>query len=326
MKYLKAMSIAMFSMSLLFLTACGGSDDKKGDDKKEVKLTLTPGTKTVVTGQPAIFTVATTNTDYSVSTDKAAAGCVKTNATTVTCTPTAAGVYELTVTATADSKVTEKATITVNEVSIGLSLTSETVEIGQPAIVTVTVTPAGTDFSISTDKAAAGCVKTNATTVTCTPTAADTYTLTITAADKTKDVTITAVEPDEVSIGLSPIPETVVIGQPATITVTVTPEGTDFSISTDKAAAGCVKTNATTVTCTPTAADTYTLTITAIDKTKDVTITAVEPEPEEIEGMVFVKAGEFTMGCDPETGKKLKVIASTAASVPTLVAMFRCIR
>jgi formylglycine-generating enzyme required for sulfatase activity len=296
MKYLKAISIAAFAVSLLFLIACGGGDDKK----KEVKLTLTPGTKTVLTGQPAIFTVATTNTDFSVSTDKAAAGCVKTNATTVTCTPTAAGVYELTVTATADSKVTEKATITVNEVSIGLSLTSATVEIGQPAIVTVTVTPAGTDFSISTDKAAAGCVKTNATTVTCTPTAADTYTLTITAADKTKDVTITAVEPDEVIIGLSSIPETVVIGQPVTITVTVTPEGTDFNISTDKAAAGCVKTNATTVTCTPTAADTYTLTITAADKTKDVTITAVEPTPEEIEGMAYVTAGTFLMGCTEE--------------------------
>jgi formylglycine-generating enzyme required for sulfatase activity len=139
--------------------------------------------------------------------------------------------------------------------------------------------------------------------VTCTPTAAGAYELTVTATADSKVAEKAAITVNDVGIELSSIPETVVIGQPVTITVTVTPEGTDFSISTDKAAAGCVKTNATTVTCTPTAADTYTLTITAVDKTKDVTITAVEPEPEEIEGMVFVKAGEFTMGCQPEQGR-----------------------
>jgi formylglycine-generating enzyme required for sulfatase activity len=294
MKYLKAMGIAAFAISLLFLTACGGGDDKK----KEVKLILTPGTVPVVLGQPAIFTVGTTNTDFSVSTDKAAAGCVKTNATTVTCTPTAADTYTLTVTATADSKVTAKATLTVSElsVSVELSSTSETVVVGQST--SFTITTENTDFEISTSPATgAGCVKANSTLVTCTPTAAGSYTLTVTPtkdATKAKTANITATPIISVSVSTSVING--IPGLPATFTVTA--EGSDYEIIPSEGI-DCEKDGAV-VTCTPSAAAEYVVTIKATAdaaKTAIVTITCTGP------AMAFVEVGAviptFKMGCVP---------------------------
>jgi formylglycine-generating enzyme required for sulfatase activity len=292
MKYLKAMGIAAFAISLLFLTACGGGDDKK----KDVKLILTPGMVPVVIGQPAIFTVGTTNTDFSVSTDKAAAGCVKTNATTVTCTPTAAGTYELTVTATEDSKVTAKATITVSElsVSVELSSTSETVVIGQST--SFTVTTENTDFEISTSPATgAGCVKVNSTLVTCTPTEPGKYTLTVTATENPIK-TVAAIITGKVSVTT---PSGPVIGIPGqSVTFMVTTKGTDYEISFPDGIE-CEQ-NGDKVTCVaPPEVKSYDVTIKATkdpEQINTVTINCMGPV------MVLMEHGTFRMGCDPENG------------------------
>jgi formylglycine-generating enzyme required for sulfatase activity len=277
--------IAATAMSLL-LVACGS--DKK---KEVVDIGITPGTTTTTMGQPpTTFAVATTNTDYSLSAP-AGSGCVKTNATTVTCTPTAADTYTLTVTATADKNQTKTATLVVNPVIITITPETATVDIKQSVPFTVDA-----DFTLSADDAA-GCVKTNATTVTCTPTASGEYEVTVTAtadANKTKKATLVV---NELVLTINPEGETqtTAVKQPVTFEANT---AVTLSESTP-AAAGCVSTNSTTVTCTPTVKGEYPVTVIATadtSKTKTVTLSV---GAEAIEGMAFVEAGTFTMGCHP---------------------------
>jgi formylglycine-generating enzyme required for sulfatase activity len=77
---------------------------------KEVTIAITPETATVEVKKPVTFEVST---DFTVSAD-AAAGCVKTNSTTVTCTPTAKGEYPVTVVATADTSKTKTVILSVD--------------------------------------------------------------------------------------------------------------------------------------------------------------------------------------------------------------------
>jgi formylglycine-generating enzyme required for sulfatase activity len=154
-------------------------------------------------GQPTTFAVATTNTDYSVSTDKAAAGCVRTNATTVTCTPTAAGEYVVTVTATADKNKTKTATLVVNEVIITISPETTTIKAGE----TATLTLSSGSAEVNWPTAVAGGTLTpsaDGKSATFTSNTPDTYTITVTAKANTgitKDATVT-VEPLEPTISI----------------------------------------------------------------------------------------------------------------------------
>jgi formylglycine-generating enzyme required for sulfatase activity len=160
-----------------------------------VIITITPETATVDIKQSVPFTV---DTDFTFSADDAA-GCVKTNATTVTCTPTASGEYDVTVTATADANKTKKATLVVNELVLTINPEGETqtTAVNQPVVF---VANTAVTLSESTP-AAAGCVKTDSTTVTCIPTAKGEYPVTVIAtADTSKTKTVTlSVDAEEIA-------------------------------------------------------------------------------------------------------------------------------
>ena len=372
MKYLRAMGIMASALLFLILTACGGNNgDKSRISNPTPTLTLSPITARIALGKSETFTVTATNTDFTVTGD----GCAKNSSTTVICTPTKAGTYELTVTAAADTTLTRKATITVVEVDIALTSDSNESEIkvGETKIFTVTTTnteynmsvedEAGcvisgnnaseiictptavmeynlvvtakadttktaratfsayevgisiapsqavivlghsetfkvatvrTDFDMDVDSAA-GCAI-NGNEITCTPTAAGEYKLTVTAkADTTKTMT-SDITVNEVGVTIDPTTKSVTVGEPAVFTVTAL--NTDFDLSVEDEA-GCVV-SGDEITCTPTVAGTYELVVTAkadMTKTMTATITATPDGPEDIDGMVFVEAGTFRMGC-----------------------------
>jgi formylglycine-generating enzyme required for sulfatase activity len=183
------------------------------------------------------------------------------------------------------------------DVRITVSGTPASIHIGQSTSFTVTVIGStNTGFDLA-PAAGAGCAITN-NTVLCVPTATGLYTLTVTAkADTKKTANATLNVAEEIKVEISQDTATVKTGQPVTFTVTTQNTGFDLSVSPETGA-GCVRTD-NTVVCTPTAANNYTLTITAtVDSTvKTATFTAVDPTPEDLEDMVFVAAGTFTMGC-----------------------------
>ena len=192
MKHLRIMETLASALLFLTVTACGGNNDKEIPGNNTPTLTLSPPTRDVVLGKSVTFTVTATNTDFNVSGN----GCTKSNTTTVVCTPVTVGTHELTVTATADTTLTRKATITVVEVDIKLASESgeEAVEVTVGEAVAFTVTTANTDdFTMNVDDEA-GCVR-NDHKITCIPTATGTYTLTVIATadtSKTATATITA--------------------------------------------------------------------------------------------------------------------------------------
>ena len=296
MKYLRTMGIVASALLLLIMTACGGNNndkDKRGSGT--ATLTLSPTTTDVVLGKSQTFTITATNTDFTVTGN----GCTKNNATTVVCTPTSEGVHELTVTATADTTLTRKATMTVKKVDIAIATVTGEVDaavmVGDS--VTFVVTTTNTDFTMTpSDKA--GCVRTDDV-ITCTPTEFGDYNLVVTATADITKAAMAKIKAYEVSIAIDPESATVTVGEPVTFKVTTSHTG--FDMDADPAV-DCVR-SGNDITCTPTVAGTYDLTVTATEdstKTATATITAVSDGPMEIEGMVFVEAGTFTMGCTPE--------------------------
>jgi formylglycine-generating enzyme required for sulfatase activity len=304
-------------MSLL-LVACGS--DKK---KEVVDIGITPGTKTITMGQQTTFAVATTNTDYSVSTDKAAAGCVKTNATTVTCTPTAADTYTLTVTATADKNKTKTATLVVNnvvdnDVVITVLPATTTTTVGQATSpFTVTVTPlTNTDFNFPDLPNGITCAKTG-NNFTCTPTiipVGGTFEITVAAqadASKTKQVTIT-VNPVAFTVNVSSA-EVEVNGDPAVFEFS-----TAFTFEAD-AKTGCAyhADDSKKLVCAPTVLGDYTVTVTATapadPQSLEVSIAAA---PEVIAGMVLVETG-YVQGAETPTFRMGCTVGETLGENPT---------
>ena len=193
MKHLRTMGIVASALMLLFLTACGSNNNDTPT------LNLSPTTADIILGDSRTFTVTAENTDFTVTGN----GCVKNNSTTVICTPTSEGTHELTVTATADTSLTRKATMTVKKVDIAIATaTGETeAEVMAGESVTFMVTTTNTDFTMMVP-GGAGCVRANDE-ITCTPTVVGTYKLTVTATadtSKTTEATLTATEPGPVEI------------------------------------------------------------------------------------------------------------------------------
>ena len=301
---------------------------------ESVSISIDPATATVTAGQSRTFEVTAVNTGFSFAVVPASGhGCVKSGGNVV-CTPTFAGTYEITVTATENTSKTDSATLTVAsvEVSISISPATATIESGANRTFEVTALNTAYTFSVSPDSGH-GC-NTYAGNIRCSPTSPDTYTITVTATEdstKTATATFTAkgsviVEPPPppppaVSISISPkSTEAIELEEDVEFTVTIeNTENTDFSFSVSPDTGhGCVK-NDMIVTCTPTLADFYTLTVTAdadFSKKDSVTFEAVEGggsffgiKPEELNidlgdgtviDMRLVEAGTFLMGCEME--------------------------
>jgi hypothetical protein len=108
-------------LSLLLLTACGGgcgsnnNNNDNGGTKPPVSVKISPQPSAdVVIGESTIFTVTTQNTGFDLAVVPSSGhGCSK-SGNSVTCAPTAAGNYTLTVTASADTSKKETATLNVS--------------------------------------------------------------------------------------------------------------------------------------------------------------------------------------------------------------------
>jgi formylglycine-generating enzyme required for sulfatase activity len=309
MRHRKVMGFIVATAMSLLLVACGSDNKKDVDVGKDVDIVITPGTTTTTMGQPpTTFAVATTNTDYSVSTDKAAAGCVKTNATTVTCTPTAADTYTLTVTATADKNKTKTATLVVNPVIITITPETTTIKAGE----TATLTLSSGSAEVTWPTVAGGTLTPNADgkSATFTSDTPDTYTITVTAkADNniTKSATV-IVKPAEPTVFIKS-GETATVEQKKTVRFDAEvsfpagqPENTPkWAVVGEDCGSVEPSEGAYTVYTAPATPKTCKVTASIVNvEQKTITFEAsvtVTP-PEEIAGMVYVEPGTFTMGCD----------------------------
>jgi protein-disulfide isomerase len=116
-------------MSLMLFSACGGNGNNNNSPLPPpvVSIYISPPTAKVTVGDSKPFTVTAQNTDFTLSVNPVSgSGCVKSGNNAVTCTPTAAGTYTITVTAAADPSKKATAQITVepktdvgNEIGIG---------------------------------------------------------------------------------------------------------------------------------------------------------------------------------------------------------------
>ena len=121
MKHLRVKEI-IIALSLTLLAACGGGD---GDNKNaSVRITSNPGTMFV--GATASFTVTADKTDFTVSATPAGSGCTKSGNNAISCTPTAAGTYTITVTATKNASKSDQATLTVENAPVAAFVLPET--------------------------------------------------------------------------------------------------------------------------------------------------------------------------------------------------------
>jgi len=265
------------------ITVTATKDITKTDTAKlivtNIGIDITPRDKTADFGEAMVFEVTTEDTDFIATVlPDTGNGCDRAD-DTIICTPTAAGTYEITVTATEDPAKTVKATLTAREVEI--SVTSEEITvIGQHTDFTVTVSNAANpDFNFTVSpEIGAGCRKAD-NTIVCTPTASGEYEIMVTSvADtaKTKTATLTV---SVVGIVITPT-RTTELNNPATFEVTVTNavnRDFNFTVSPNNTGAGCAKT-ANAVICTPTVPGEYEITIRSVAdaaKTATATLTAV---------------------------------------------------
>ena len=187
---------------LLTFTAygCGGGGGGGGNTPKPpnptpiISISISPATQNIQPGQPATLTVNAQNTAITWPAAAEVAGSFTTSGNTVTWTPpAAAGTYEFTVTATADTskRATARVTVSAPVVSIGISAESERVRAGQS--VKLTVTTQNTGITWPAASAVAGSFTTSGNEAVWTlPTIAGTYSFTVTAtADTSKRATAT---------------------------------------------------------------------------------------------------------------------------------------
>ena len=113
---LRALMTMGIISAVLVLTGCGG-DNGSNNNTIPPTLSLSPTTADIILGNSKPFTITATNTDFTVSGN----GCIKNNNTTVICKPTSEGTHELTVTATEDTTLIRKATMTVIEIDITIA-------------------------------------------------------------------------------------------------------------------------------------------------------------------------------------------------------------
>jgi len=129
----------------MFFAACGDGKKAAPTEKQTDPATISisqPSSARV--GELKTLTVTRRNTpDFNLTvTPASGSGCGKRNVDTVDCTPTAAGTYAITVTATADATVKAIATLTVNPAIVGT-------EMKIPVTIALSQSIAGAEFEFT---------------------------------------------------------------------------------------------------------------------------------------------------------------------------------
>ena len=126
-KYRLSIGFIFATAALLLFNACGGNGSTRKEPNTPTPPPVTspsifPATANIKVGDSRIFTVTTQNNDFSLSVSPLfGSGCIKSGNNTVTCTPTTAGMYEITVTETTapSKKAMARVTVADNEIDIG---------------------------------------------------------------------------------------------------------------------------------------------------------------------------------------------------------------
>ena len=290
-------------VSMFFIACGGGSSDQNSRDNNNNSTPVSLSaiqSFSVYVGESKTFPVTTQNTDFTVSVSPASgSGCVK-NGDALTCRPTAAGIYTVTLTATADTSKKSTTTVTAPELEIfgdneysffADEIESETMDFNAARDWTATIADSGGNIpawiTLSTESGLAG---NNSIIVTLQPNDSGfdrTAIITITTTNSQKKVAITQLYitkagtpygyPGVVTVSISPANANVTVGQSKSFEVIT--QNTDFTLSVSPAyGSDCVK-NGNNVICAPATAGTYNITVTAtadMSKTSVAVLTATQ--------------------------------------------------
>jgi hypothetical protein len=204
-------------------------------------------------------------------------GCTSSNTSSLTCTPTAAGTYQV------NATVNDSGTAHVSKVialivstSTPLSITTFTaspnpVTLGSSVTFTVSATGGSPAYTYAYSGLPAGCTSSNASSFSCTPTSAGSFNVNATVNDtagghvyKVYALTVSSVPPPTIS-SFTVLPSPVAVNNQITLTTTVTGGAAPLTYSYTGLPAGCTSQDAATMTCTPTAAGSYTINVTVTD-------------------------------------------------------------
>ncbi len=235
--------------------------------------TASPASATVDIGQSVTFTSTTAagSGGNSYLWSGLPTGCTGGSTLTVTCTPTASGLFMVSVTLTDSSGF---AVTSGTRYFTVLSDPTTTTPTGTPVsgsldagqTVTLTTTPSGgnaTYYSYSWSGLPTGCTTANLPGLSCTPTAAGTFAITVKVTDAngysvTSSPLAYTVDPAPSVTGPTASRGSVDAGQTVTFTVSGSGgSGSGYAYSWKGLPTGCVSSNTATLTCTPTGAGTY---------------------------------------------------------------------
>lgn len=210
-------------------------------------------------------------------------GCAASTTSSVACTPTSAGSYTVTVSAT-DQKGATSTPVTSPSYTVSADPTvsapapSKSTDVGQTVSFSTTLTGAGSGgdvYAWSTSPASGlGCSGGTSSTVSCTPTSAGAYTVSVKVTDSNGGTGSASSTP--YTVYAAPVvntptasPATGYIGQTVSFSATVASPGSGgdtYAWTSSSASLGCSTSTTLSVTCVPTAAGTtYTVTVTATD-------------------------------------------------------------
>ncbi len=198
--------------------------------------------------------------------------CQTSNSTTITCTPTRAGVYMVTVRVT-DSNgftVTSSLSVTVNPALVIISFysTAATIDTGQNFTMTASSAGGTGPLSYTYSGLPVGCQSANSSSLTCTPSRSGNYTITSLITDTTL---ATASSSIMVRVDTDPritaftTPSNILTGQQLQLSIAGEGGTGTLSYSYTGLPPGCVSMNSPSISCSPTSGGTYRVTATITD-------------------------------------------------------------
>lgn len=230
-------------------------------------------------GQSVDFTSATPSgglSPYTYSWTSLLPGCSDSGSSTVTCTPTASGTYDIIV------QVTDANGYQVSSVALSFEVlgppsissfteAKSTIDLNQNVTFTVDVMGGSSPYSYSWNLPT-GCVSTNTNTINCIPTATGTFTVNVTVTDannyilESSKLTLTVLSDPTVTTPSASISSgNIDVGQSVTYSTSASAGSGGYSYTWFGLPTGCSTSNANTIDCTPTTAGTFSISVAVTD-------------------------------------------------------------
>jgi len=222
-------------------------------------------------------TASATNATLSYSYSGLPPGCDSRNVSSLACSPTSTGSFNVTVTVTSSWGTRSSTNLTLEVAGIAPSISSflvspSSIYLGQTA--QFTVQASGTDLSLSYSGLPRGCYSMNESTIDCTPSQTGNFTVNVTAESALglsahASVGLTVIAPPElVLVSYSATPTNLTLGNSTTITVIVAGSVGPPSFAYSGLPPGCADSNRSSLPCTPTEAGNFTIGVDVSDALK----------------------------------------------------------